>query len=225
MYDCSVPETITCPDGARVTCAIAEIADIMNHPSLFLWVSSIWLPLLAAVASTAVAIVSVVIARKARNMAEKSEKARIDAEAIRVKIEQQRRLDSAIRDLFVGIAALMDEITSVEEANNEAFREWSRAGHDGKWPRLKRVPLPTSSGVRALIAAAELEAHEVSDREMLAQVERRVKDSDKLSPEARATALTAVWEFVVSWRRTSDTVGGAAVDEGEREPNSTAAVP
>ena len=157
-------------------------------------------------------------------MSRASEEARLLAEKQRVRTEQQRRLDSAIRDLFVGIATLMDETTSVEDANREAVAAWM-PNRESEWARLKHFSSPTSSGVRALIAAAKLEAHDAQERKMLAEVERRVKASDDSRPSVRIAALTAVWEFVVAWRQTSDIDNSAALGDGNGEPVNPSSAP
>ncbi len=74
----------------------------LSDDDSFLTWTGIVTPLFAALASLSVAIVSVVIASQARNIAKSSEAARVNAESDRVNFEQQLRFDAALKDLYVG---------------------------------------------------------------------------------------------------------------------------
>lgn len=163
---------------------------------------TILIPSSAALASTAVAVVSVLIANRAKNIAEASEKARVDAENTRTRRDQQQRLDSAIRDLFIGIASLIRDIELYE--NN--MREWSRANAkqtmtiDAGSVIPPKPAAPSEMALLALVAAARLEAAASDEREMLKAVRKSIIGMRGMEQRMKKGPLANLWQRVVDWR-------------------------
>lgn len=157
---------------------------------------SVLIPGFAALASTAVAIVSVVIANRAKNIAEASERARIEAEAVRVRREQQQRFDTAIRELFVGVANLMRDI----ELHEHAVADWKRSFSIATQQTPPHPQPPSDMSLLALVAAARLEAEHKDERDMLDAVHKVITDIRKADPRYKRMRLARLWESVVDWR-------------------------
>jgi hypothetical protein len=158
-----------------LTQVLISVPAKLSDDDVFLAWTGIVIPSAAAVASVFVASVSVFIAWKARKIAEDSELARVKAEADRVRYEQEQRLDSALRDLFVGISKRISEVLA-HPANFE------RALGSGEG--LRGAPTrPDPSSVLVLIAAARLEARQPQEREML----ETVRPSFRISLSASKT--------------------------------------
>lgn len=156
----------------------------LSDDDVFLAWTAIVIPSAAAVASVFVASVSVFIAWKARKMAEDSELARVKAEADRVRYEQEQRLDSALRDLFVGISDRISTVLAYPGAFERALRS-----EDG----LRSAPMrPDPSPVLVLIAAARLEARHPDEREMLEAVRAFVSNLSKRSQDG-AINIQKMW--------------------------------
>jgi hypothetical protein len=88
----------------------------LSEDDSFLTWSEVVIPSLAGLASLSVAIVSVVIAWQARNIAKTSEDARLKAESDRVQFEQQLRFDAALKDLYVGISQRIEALRTQDAA-------------------------------------------------------------------------------------------------------------
>lgn len=158
-------------------------AKLSDDDVLLAW-TGIAIPSAAAVASVFVASVSVFIAWKARKMAENSELARVKAEADRVRYEQEQRLDSALRDLFVGISDRISAVLTYPGAFERALRS-----EDG----LRSAPMrPDPASVLVLIAAARLEARHPDEREMLEAVRAFVSNLSKRSQDG-AIDIRKMW--------------------------------
>jgi hypothetical protein len=156
----------------------------LSDDDVFLAWTGIVIPSAAAVASVFVATVSVFIAWKARKIAEDSELARVKAESDRVRYEQEQRLDSALRDLFVGISNRISAVLAHPG-------EFERALRSDKG--LRSAPMrPDPSSVLVLIAAARLEARQVQEREMLEVVRAFVSNLSKGVQEG-AIDLRKMW--------------------------------
>lgn len=188
---------LTCPQGDSVTCAILEVAKAFSSgPSAFAVWATLIIPLFAALASTAVAIVSVTIAKKARDIAEASEAARVSAEDTRVVREQQQRLDVAIRDLFVAIANLIRDLEQYDSDMHHWMRNWSNGA--------RKAQLPSDAGLLAHVAAARLEASTESERLMLDELSRAVLALRNQTTSVRRAWLENSWSLVVKWRHASE---------------------
>lgn len=164
----------------------------LSDDDVFLAWTGIVIPSAAAVASVFVASVSVFIAWKARKMAEDSELARVKAETDRVRYEQEQRLDSALRDLFVGISDRISAVLAYPADFERALR--SEEG-------LRSAPLrPDPSPVLVLIAAARLEARHPDEREMLEVVSNLSKNGQDGAIDIRKMWTDSRLE--VSWLET-----------------------
>lgn len=156
----------------------------LSDDDVFLSWTGIVIPSAAAIASVFVASVSVFIASKARKIAEDSEIARVKAEADRVRYEQEQRLDSALRDLFVGISNHIAAILAHPADFERALRS-----DEG----LRSAPMrPDSASVLILIAAARLEARKPQEREMLEVVRGFVANLSKRTQDG-AIDLQRMW--------------------------------
>ncbi|UKA59183.1 hypothetical protein [Arthrobacter sp. FW306-2-2C-D06B] len=171
---------------------------------------SIVVPALAGLASTAVAVVSVSIANRAKNIAEASEHARVAAEAARARRDRQQRLDSAIRDMFVGIANLIRDIETYENNNREWFKIFAKNGIGGDNP--PQPVQPSDSALLALVAAARLEAEDSRERDMLDAVSKSIESFRAMDLHPRKARLASLWEFVVKWRHAAEPERPAAIN-------------
>lgn len=156
----------------------------LSDDDVFLAWTGIVIPSAAAVASVFVATVSVFIAWKARKIAEESELARVKAETDRVRYEQEQRLDSALRDLFVGISNRISAVLAHPGEFELALRS-----DEG----LRSAPRrPDPSPVLVLIAAARLEARQIQERQMLEVVRAFVSNLSRDMQEG-AIDLRKMW--------------------------------
>jgi hypothetical protein len=137
----------------------------LSEDDSFLTWTDIVIPSLAGLASLSVAIVSVVIAWQARNIAKSSESARLKAEADRVQFEQQLRFDAALKDLYVGISQRIEALRAQDAAVRANMFNIGRGG-----PGVTVPARPPISSMLALIAAARLDARESEPLELLGSV-------------------------------------------------------
>lgn len=170
----------------------------LSDDDVFLAWTGIVIPSAAAFASVLVATFSMVIAMKARKIAENSEQARVHAEADRVVFEQQQRLDAALRDIFLGVAARIDALTQYgSELRNAVNSSLLNRDAIGKWPVR-----PSVSPVAVLIAAARLEARQEDERAMphaaeqfvITSASRRYQGLEKDAREVTALEISAETE-------------------------------
>lgn len=166
----------------------------LSDDDVFLAWTGIVIPSAAAVASVLVATFSMLIAMKARKIAEGSEKARVQAEADRVVFEQQQRLDTALRDIFLGVAARIDALTQYgSELRNAVNSSLFSRDAIGKWPVR-----PSISPLAVLIAAARLEARQDDERAMLQAAEQFVRTSAARRHQGPENSAREVAAFEVS---------------------------
>lgn len=137
----------------------------LSEDDSFLTWSEVVIPSLAGLASLSVAIVSVVIAWQARNIAKSSEDARLKAESDRVQFEQQLRFDAALKDLYVGISQRMEALRTQDAAVRANMFNIGRGGLGVTVPAR-----PPISSLLALIAAARLDAREHEPIELLTSI-------------------------------------------------------
>ena len=166
-------ETIICPDGARITCAIGEIAEIMRIPSDFLWLSSVWIPSISALISLGVLIFSVATSRSAKKQAGLSEKARVMAEYKRSKELHADRMRVAFGAIF----------TSIGELGEGTLR--------GEYPSDFRV--------LGDIAAARLESITDQEKRLTERLSDLIVNTRLMRPHERGMMLLEVWGVVIRW--------------------------
>lgn len=176
--------------ASALTRALSVPAKLSDDDVFLAW-TGIVVPSAAAVASVLVATFSMLIALKARKIAEDSEKARVQAETDRVVFEQQQRLDTALRDIFLGVAARIEALTQYGAELRNALNS-SSFNRDaiGKWPVR-----PSVSPLAVLIAAARLEARQDDERAMLQAAQHFVVASAARrheGPENSALEVTAL---------------------------------
>ena len=163
----------------------------LSEDDIFLTWTDVVIPSTAAFASVLVATFSMLIARKAREIAEDSEKARVQAEAERVIFEQQQRLDMALREVFLGVAARIEALYQYNaDLRNAVNSSLFNRDAIGRWPTR-----PTASPLAVLIAAARLEARRDDERRMLWTAEQYVVDAaNRLhgGPENDAREVSAI---------------------------------
>ncbi|MDR6413463.1 hypothetical protein [Pseudarthrobacter sulfonivorans] len=140
---------------------VALTMKLSDDDSFLTW-SELVIPSLAGLASFSVAVVSVVIAWQARNIAERSETARVEAEDHRLRFEQQLRFDSALKDLYVGVSERIEALRAHDAAVRANMFNINRGG-----PGINVPSRPPISSLLALIAAARLDAHENEATELL----------------------------------------------------------
>lgn len=194
---------IPCPPGDPTICAILEVAEALSAgPSTFTVWATLIVPSLAAVASTAVAVVSARIAHGAKKTADASEVKRALAERDRARREHQQRLDAAIKEMFIGIANHIRALEEYDKVRSEWRGSAALAVHRGE---PKPPPArPSDSEVLALVASARLEAESKADRDMLVDVHNAVVGARRLDVETQATVLKTQWNIVVNSRHLND---------------------
>lgn len=181
-------ETITCPEGPRITCAILEVADSINaDPSLLDIFALVVFPCLTAFGTLAAVFVSLGVAMRAH----KSETGRIENEReIRVK----RALGSFIEELPGHIEAT--------QRHGRAMMEYMALG---KQPGTGSVlpPLrPSTAGLTARLAAAELDASS-AEADLIKQLRRVVQWTSSDNQEVREYRLERLPGLIVEWSRGS----------------------
>jgi hypothetical protein len=173
-----------------LTRALSVSAKLSDDDVFLVW-TDIVIPSAAAFASVLVATFSVLIARKARKIAEDSENARVQAEADRVVFEQQQRLDTALRDIFLGVAARIETLTQYgSELRNAVNSSLFSRDAIGRWPVR-----PSVGPLAVLISAARLEARQDDERAMLRAAEQYVVTAASRryeGPENDAREVTAL---------------------------------
>lgn len=134
----------------------------LSEDDSFVTWTEVVIPLFAALASVSVAIVSVVIASQARNIAKGSETARMKSDFDRVKFEQQLRFDAALKNLYVGISQRIEALRAHDAGVNANMLNLGRGG-----PGVTVSPRPPISSMVALIAAARLDTRDSESLELL----------------------------------------------------------
>lgn len=195
----------------------------LSDDDSFLTLSEVIIPSLAALASLSVAIVSVVIAWQARNIAKNSEDARMKAESDREKFEQQLRFDAALKDLYVGISQRIEALRARDAGVRANMFNIQRGG--GGVPMPAHPPI---SSLLALIAAARLDARENEPVELLATVSEYANDVATLGAptpdpetlderEHRTEKEVDAWEkllvYIDEWRHASPGDRGSILAE------------
>lgn len=188
-----------CPPGDAVTCAILEVAKAFSAgPSTFTVWATLIVPIFAALASTAVAVVSASIARKARDIASDSEKARVKAEAERVEREYESRMHAAFVEVFGAIAGLawdLEEFASYLEHQNAANKYIPIQD----WPRT-----PSDMQLLAQIASARLLAKKADEIELLNSIRELTLQSRTMELSVRSNVLAEVWPIVILWQNADE---------------------
>lgn len=169
--------------------------------NLFLLVTDVAIPLLVALASISVAIVSVVIASQARNIARESERARLKSESDRELFEHQLRFDAALKDIFLGIAFRIEALRAHHSGVNANMLNLGRGG-----PGVIVPPSPPISSLLALIAAARLDARDSETLNLLKSVARHADYVAQTGgatpdPETREEWQRRTENEVDSWER------------------------
>lgn len=178
-----MPETIICPDGARITCAIYEIADIMRVPSDFLWLSSVWIPAISALISLGVLLFSVTTSRSAKRQAARSEAARIESEWKRSEDAHADRIRAAFAAIFTSVGEL-----------GEQLLHWR--------PGTRH---PTDFRVLGDIAAARLESKTIAEKRLTERLSDFVVNSRMSNDQdARGAMLLEMWGLVILWFDTEE---------------------
>lgn len=161
------------------------VDELGKDPGDFQWWASIWIPAIAAVASVAVLIFSVVTSRQAKAQAKESEKARVKAEQDRRATEHAERMRTAFAAIFASVGEL-----------SEALLKPNRVNDPFVYPQDFRV--------LGDIAAARLASQTPAERRLLNRLRRFVIESREMSRYIRGNALTEVWRLVISWSESDE---------------------
>ncbi|MGO4651131.1 hypothetical protein AB4068_05515 [Arthrobacter sp. 2RAF22] len=135
----------------------------LSDDDVFLAWTGIIIPSAAAVASLLVAAISVRIASRAKEIAENSEEARLEAEKHREFFERKLRFDAALKSLYLGIAGRIEALRKHDALARTVAFNLTRSGS----PEMTLPSRPPISSLVALIAAARLDAHGGDELEML----------------------------------------------------------
>ena len=162
------------------------VDELGKDPGDFQWWASIWIPAIAAVASVAVLIFSVVTSRQAKAQADESEQARVKAEQDRRAMEHEERMRAAFAAIFASVGEL-----------SEALLKQNRANDPFVYPQDFRV--------LGDIAAARLASMTSAERRLLNRLRKFVIESREMpSRLIRGNALTEVWRLVISWSESDE---------------------
>lgn len=185
----------SCAAGDSVTCAILEVARAFSDgPSTFTVIATLVVPIFAALASTAIAVVSVVIANRAKGLAEASETARVKAETGRVEREYEGRMHAAFIEVFGAIAGLADDLQQ-----QAAF--WQYAKNLNQYLAAQDRPRdPSDLRLLAEIASARLLAKNADEIELLNRIRELTLESRLKEPDVRSVVLAEVWPIVILWQ-------------------------
>lgn len=190
-------KTLKCAEGGSVTCAVLKVVDELGRdPGSFQWWASIVIPAVAAVASVAVLVFSVITAWSAKNQADRSEKARLSAENARVEREQDRRFHDALRDFFGALAVRIKALEDHEETRRAALAEWHR-----KPTVFNAQPLPPGTApIQAAIAALWLESATLPQQSLVDMVTASMGRIDARPPAERPDLYVDLMHSIASWR-------------------------
>jgi hypothetical protein len=185
---------------AAATNAVGVPMKLSEDDSFLTW-TEVVIPSLAGMASLSVAIVSVVIAWQARNIAKSSEHARVTAATDRLQFENQLRFDAALKDLYVGISQRIEALRAHDAGVRANMLNLGRGG-----PGVTVPARPPISSLLALIAAARLDARENEPLELLDSVAAHATDVAQTGgstpdPETRDERQRRVEGEVDSWAR------------------------
>jgi hypothetical protein len=181
--------------GDSVTCAILEVARAFSDgPSAFTVIATLVVPIFAALASTAVAVVSVVIANRAKGLAEASEAARVKAETERVDREYEGRMHAAFIEVFGAIAGLAEDLQHQASI-------WQYAKNLNQYFVARDRPKDASDmRLLAEIASARLLARNADEIQLLNKMRELTLQSRRKEPRVRAAVLSEVWPIVILWQ-------------------------
>lgn len=190
-------EILKCAEGGSVTCAILKVVDeIGRDPGSFQWWANIVIPAVAAVASAAVLVFSVITARSAKNQAKLIETARVNAETARVEREQDRRFHDALRDFFGSLARRIKALEEHEETRRAALAEWHR-----KPTSFSAQPLPPGTApIQAAIAALWLESATIPQQSLVDMITASMVRIDNKKPEERPDLYVKLMHSIAVWR-------------------------
>jgi hypothetical protein len=188
----------SCTPGDSVTCAILEVARAFSDgPSTFTVIATLVVPIFAALASTAVAVVSVVIANRAKTLAEASEIARVAAETDRVDREYEGRMHTAFIEVFGALARLANDLQQhaalLEHAKNQS--QYVTADDLARDPSDIRLV--------AQIASTRLLARHTDEIKLLDKISELTLESRSKARRVRSLVLAEVWPLVILWQNAS----------------------
>ncbi|MFF2029536.1 hypothetical protein [Arthrobacter sp. NPDC058192] len=191
---------LPCPPGDTVTCAILEVARALSDgPSAFTVWATLIVPIFAAAASTAVAVVSATIAKKARDIASDSEDARVAAESERVDREYEGRMHGAFIEVFGAIAGLAGDLQDFA-----SYQEYARTANQYV-PVEDRPRTPSDIKLLAEIASARLLAKNADEIELLNSIRELTLQSRSKELRVRSIVLAEVWPIVILWQNADET--------------------
>jgi len=178
-----------------------------QDPEQFDWWASIWIPVILASASIAVAIASVVTASKATGIAKRSETARVESEAKRSADESARhradlderyreRLDDAIVRLFQAIATQIGPL--MEWSEKAEYVEIHN--HTNDYGELDYPPDPPISEMLACCDAIRLLARPGEDARLAEALGHAMVVTERISGLQRRNTLYALVGELRDWR-------------------------
>jgi hypothetical protein len=185
----------SCAPGDSVTCAILEVARAFSDgPSAFTVIATLVVPIFAALASTAVAVVSVVIANRAKALAEASEAARVTAETERVEREYEGRMHTAFIGVFGAIAVLAEDL-------QQQASIWQYARNLNQYFAPQDRPKDASDlHLLAEIASTRLLAKNADEIDLLNNIRELTLQSRPKDLRVRSMVLAEVWPIVILWQ-------------------------
>jgi hypothetical protein len=188
---------LTCDEGESVTCAVLRIVDELGRdPSGFQWWASIVIPAVAAIASVAVLVFSVLTARSAKDQANLSERARVNAETARVEREQDQRFHDALHDFFASLAERIKAFDEHKETRRAALAAWHR-----KPTVYSDQPLPPGTApIQAAIAALWLESATLPQQSLVDTITASMGRIEEKKPEERPDLYVRLMHAIAHWR-------------------------
>ncbi|MFJ7748689.1 hypothetical protein ACIQXM_01885 [Arthrobacter sp. NPDC097144] len=153
-----------------------------TNPGIFQWSADIAIPLVAALASIGVLVWSVKTARSARDQAEATEQARLDAEAERSNVEHEGAMRKAYAAIFKSISVLSARLGEAAPPN-ALFIISDRSDFD----------------VLADIAVARLEARTPDEVRLIDRIRKLILETRDMFRPLRGWVVTEVWHLVILW--------------------------
>lgn len=156
--------------------------------------TGVLIPVLTALASTAVAVVSVVIANGAKNTAVASEEARQKSERDRLALEHEGMMKESFIMIFRAVAELVTTLTTYAKTLEH------QRNSNQYIPVQDRLFEPSDAVLLAEIAAARMLAANDTEVLLLNEARELVLGSRQKEPLIRAAVLAELWLIIILWQ-------------------------
>ncbi|KQN99667.1 hypothetical protein ASF21_12735 [Arthrobacter sp. Leaf234] len=188
-------QILQCDEGGSVTCAILEVArSLQEGPSAFEVLAIGVIPLLAALASIGVLYFSVVTAQQAKEQAQKTERARVQAERDRIEYERQLRFERSVREVLVSLSHHLEQ----QVAHRRIEKRWRKRLVEGTVEAGTEPDRPFLSSLIVLVGAAKIDG-DLEDQEILTGVRAVLSQALRRPMDARIRLMSVLPDVLVRW--------------------------